>query len=80
MIASFTQVVSSTGQLLQLDISTLHLWCADYRVGSPDTTLGQCGLDLDSYDAAMLESIHGIIDAVRGIYRVVWSSTSSTSL
>ena len=63
------QIVSSTGNRLQLDISMLYLWCADYKTGSPDTTLGECGLDFESYDAAMLDSLDGVIDAVRGIYR-----------
>ena len=63
------QIVSSKGDLLQLDIAMLYLWCADYKTGSPETTLGECGMDLESYNAAMLESIDGIIGAVRGIYR-----------
>ena len=64
-------IVSSTGNHLQLDISMLYLWCADYKTGSPETTLGECDMELESYNAAMLESTNGIIGAVRGIYRVV---------
>ena len=63
------QIVSAMGHHLQLDVSMLYLWCADYREGSPETTLGQCGMDLTAYDAAMTASIQGVIDAVRGIYR-----------
>ena len=65
------QIVSSTGNHLQLDISMLHLWCADYKTGSPETTLGECGMDFESYNATLLDSINGIISAVRGIYRGV---------
>ena len=64
-----SQVVSAMGHRLQLDLSMLYLWCADYRVGSPETTLGQCGLDLAAYDAALTQTVNGVIDAVRGIYR-----------
>ena len=66
-----SQIVSPVGNHLQLDISMLYLWCADYKKGSPDTTLGECGMDFESYNAAILDSINGIINAVRGIYRVV---------
>ncbi len=68
-VIDVSTIVSPAGKPMELDLCMLYLWCAEYREGTPTTTLGKCGLTPAQYDAAMKATHDGIINAVRGIYR-----------
>jgi hypothetical protein len=64
-----SQIISASGNPMELNIGILYLWCGDYREGSPTTTLGKCDMDVEEYTAALNASTDGIMEAVTGIYR-----------
>ena len=58
-------IKAKDGHTLELDINFARNWCADFTVGSPDTTLGKCNFTKQDYinrETASEKAIIGLAD------------------
>ncbi len=65
-IRAYAEDVAAAGMKLYLVF--LYLGCADYHLGSPDTTLGWCDLSADEFVARTQQSIAAVLQAVSDVY------------
>ena len=54
-------IKAKDGRSLELDINLARNWCADFTVGTPDTTLGKCNLSKQDYINREISSESAII-------------------
>ena len=68
-IADVASIRAADGHSLELDLTLLWLGCADYTQGSPETTVGGCGLSWDAFVERTKATVLAVTTAGAGIVR-----------
>jgi hypothetical protein len=76
-LRAYAQDVAADGRLT-LDLTILRLWAAEFRQGSPTTTLGHEKLKPADYSSRFIASYKSIIDAVHDVKRADGSRVVET--
>ena len=68
-VMDVSEMKKPDGSHIELYLGTLYLWCADYTVGTPDTTLGECGLTGAEFADRVSQTYDLLLQALAGLYR-----------